>query len=108
MGSVATVFGTLISVDGLLYAGFYVLTALATIACYRRRILASAWDALLAGVLPLGAAGFLGWIIVKSVQGAPGSERWSLAGIVAAGLIVMGYARFIMRSTFFQTPRERA
>ena len=107
-GSVATVFGTLISVDGLLYAGFYILTALATIAYYRRRILASARDALLAGLLPLGAAGFLGWIIVTSVQGAPGSERWSLAGIVAAGLIVMGYARFTLRSTFFQTPRERA
>jgi amino acid transporter len=88
-GSIATLFGTLISVDGLLYTGFYILTALATIFYYRRRILSNAWDALLVGLLPLGAAGFLGWIIVRSLQGAPGSERWSLAGIVAAGLLVM-------------------
>ena len=63
---------------------------------------------MLAGILPLAAAGFLGWIIVKSVQNEPGSQRWSLAGVVAAGVIVKGYARFALRSAFFQTPRETA
>jgi hypothetical protein len=63
---------------------------------------------LLAGILPLAAAGFLGWIVVESVQGEPGSQRWALAGIVAAGVIVLGYARFILRSVFFHTLRERA
>ena len=58
-------------------------------------------------VLPL-AAGFLGWIIVKLVQGEPASQRWSLAGLAAADIIVMGYARFVPRSAFFQTPRESA
>ena len=102
------IFGEVVALAGLLAAAFYILTALATIAYHRHRILASAWDALLAGILPLAAAGFLGWIIVKSVQNEPASQRWALAGIVAAGLLVMGYARFGLRSAFFQTPRESA
>jgi amino acid transporter len=106
--SAKAIFGEVVALAGLLAATFYILTALATIAYYRRRILANAWDALLAGLLPLGAAGFLGWIIVKSVQNEPASQRWALAGVVAAGIIVMGYARFALRSTFFQTPREAA
>jgi Amino acid permease len=88
-------------------AGRCVLTALATIAYYRRRVFSNVLDAVILGVLPL-AAGFLGWIIVKSVQNEPASQRWSLAGIAAVGIIVMGYARFVLRSAFFQTPRESA
>jgi len=44
---------------------------LATIAYYRRRIIARPWDLVWLGVLPLGAAGFLGWIIAKSMLQAP-------------------------------------
>ena len=57
---------------------------------------------------PAGRRRFLGRIIVKSVQNEPASQRWSLAGIAAVGIIVMGYARFVLRSAFFQTPRESA
>ena len=106
--SAQAIFGEVVSLAGLLAAAFYILTALATIAYYRRRVLSNAWDALLAGVLPLGAALFLAWIIVKSVQDEPTSQRWSLAGVVAAGVIVMGYARFVLRSSFFRIPREAA
>jgi hypothetical protein len=63
---------------------------------------------LLAGILPLGAAGFLIWIIVKSVGTLPSSGNWSLIGIVASGILVMILVRIIMRPSFFQTPRERA
>jgi amino acid transporter len=89
--SAQAIFGEVVSLAGLLAAAFYILTALATIAYYRRRILANAWDALLAGVLPLGAAVFLGWIIVKSVQNEPASQRWSLVGIVAARRSTFGW-----------------
>ncbi len=106
--SAQAIFGEVVSLAGLLAAAFYILTALATIAYYRRRIFADVWDALLAGILPLAAAGFLGWIIVKSVQNEPVSQRWALAGVVGAGVIVMGYARFALRSSFFQIPRESA
>jgi FtsH-binding integral membrane protein len=93
-------------VTGLLFAIFYVLTALAAIVYYRRRVFSNVWDALVLGILPLGAAGFLCWIVVKSLQNAPSAQRWSLVGIVASGLILMFVARFILRSPFFQIKRE--
>ena len=106
--SIATVFTQVVSTTGLLFAFFYILTALAAIAYYRRRVLSNAWDAVLVGILPLGAAGFLGWVVVRSLQLAAASERWSLVGIFGAGVIMMFVARFVLRSPFFQVPRESA
>ena len=57
-------------------------------------------------MLPLAAAGFLGWVFVKSLQAAPAAQVWSLAGIVVAGLLLMLVARFVLRSSFFGTQRE--
>jgi amino acid transporter len=104
--SVQNAFNNVIDVTGLLFAIFYILTALATIVYYRRRVVSSFWDAVSLGILPLGAAGFLGWMFVKSVQSAAGAERWSLIGIIAAGLVLMFSARFILQSPFFQIKRE--
>ena len=75
---------------------------------YRRRIFSNIWDALLVGVLPLASAVFLAWVVVKSLQTAPGSEKWSLVGIIGAGLVLMLVARFILRSPFFRIPLESA
>jgi amino acid transporter len=104
--SVQNAFTDVVDVTGLLFAVFYILTALTAVVYYRRRILAGAWDALILGVLPVGAAAFLTWILVKSLLSAPAAQVWSFAGIVAAGLILMLYARFVLRSPFFQLPRE--
>jgi hypothetical protein len=60
----------------------------------------------LLGVLPLAAAGFLGWVFVKSLQAAPPAQVWSLVGVVVAGLLLMLAARFVLRSSFFGTQRE--
>jgi amino acid transporter len=106
--SIANVFVQVVSTTALLFAFFYILTALAAIVYYRRRVFSNAWDAVLVGILPLGAAGFLGWVVVRSLQNAPASERWSLVGIFAAGVIMMFVARFVLRSPFFQIPRESA
>jgi len=103
---VQNAFGDVVAVTGLLFAIFYILTALATIVYYRRRVFTSAWDALILGILPVAAAGFLAWIVVKSLQAAPSTQIWSLAGIVGLGLILMLSARFVLRSPFFQTQRE--
>jgi heme A synthase len=92
-------------VTGLLFSIFYILTALAAITYYRRRVASSAVDFMTVGLLPLGAAGFLGWIFVKSLGEAPWSQRWSLIAIVIAGLVLL-VARFVLRSSFFQLPRE--
>ena len=104
--SVQATFNAVVSVSGLLFAAFYILTALATTVYYRRRVITSLHDALILGVLPLGAAGFLSWIIVSSVETAPAAQNWSLLGIVVAGLVLMLVARFGLRSPFFALPRE--
>jgi amino acid transporter len=109
--SVQTAFSDVIATAGQLLAILYILTTLAMMTYYRRRLTASWRDAITLGVLPLGAAGFLGYILYRSIASAwvSASERpqvWSLAGIVAAGLIMMLIARFGLRSVFFQLPRE--
>ena len=104
--SVQNVFNDVINVTGQLYAGFYVLTALAAVVYYRCRILASARDALVLGALPLAAAAFLVWVLAKSAQAAPTPQLWSLAGIIGAGLVLMVCARFVLRSPYFSLPRE--
>jgi amino acid transporter len=107
--SVQNAFFDVIDVTGLLFSIFYILTALATMVYYRRRVFSSVWDALILGLLPLGAAVFLGWILVKSLQAAARTapaQVWSLVGIVVAGLLLMLSARFILRSSFFQIRRE--
>jgi amino acid transporter len=82
--SVQNMFADVVAVAGLLFTAFYILTALATIAYYRRRIITSAWNLLALGILPLGAAGFLGWILVTSLESAPAGQVWSVAAILAA------------------------
>ena len=104
--SVKNAFNDVVAVTGLLFAIFYILTALATIVYYRGRVFTRVWDAVILGVLPLAAAGFLGWVFVKSLQAAPAAQVWSLAGIVVAGLLLMLVARFVLRSSFFGTQRE--
>jgi amino acid transporter len=104
--SVQNAFTNVIDVTGLLFSIFYVLTALATVVYYRRLVFSSVWDFFALGVLPLGAAVFLGWIFTKSVQGAEPAQVWSLIGIIGLGLIMMLAARFILRSPFFQIRRE--
>ena len=106
--SVQTAFTDVVDATGLLFSAFYILTALATIAYYRRRVIARPWDLVSLGVLPLGAAGFLGWIIVKSMLQAPANQNWSILGIVVVGLVLMLVARFGLRSPFFGVRREAA
>jgi hypothetical protein len=94
-------------VTGLLFAVFYILTALAAIVYYWNRVTASAPDALILGILPAAAAAFLAWILVKSLLAAPAAQIWSMAGIIAAGLVLMLYARFVLQSPFFVARGER-
>jgi len=104
--SVQGAFNAVVNISGLLFGVFYILTALATMVYYRRRIVASLWDFVVLGVLPLGAAGFLGWILARSIQTAPAAQNWSLLGVLVAGLFLMVFARLGLRSVFFSIPRE--
>jgi amino acid transporter len=104
--TVQNAFNDVIAVTGQLFASFYIMTALATIVYYRRRAFGSARDALILGLLPLGAAGFLGWLLVRSLQAAPAAQIRSLAAIAVAGVLLMLCARFVLRSRFFGIRRE--
>jgi amino acid transporter len=55
--SVQSAFFDVIDVTGLLFSIFYILTALAAVAYYRRRIVSGVVDFVTVGLLPLGAAG---------------------------------------------------
>ena len=104
--SVQNAFNYIVSLTGVLFAIFYILTAIAAMAYYRRRVLSKPGDALILGILPLASAGFLGWMCVKSMLNAPSPEQWSLVGVIAAGLVLMLVARFVLRSPFFSLQLE--
>jgi len=104
--SVQNAFTYVVDLTGLLFAIFYVLTALASMVYYRRRVFSNVRDALVLGLLPLASAGFLVWMVEKSLSAAPAAENFSLLGIVVAGLLLMLVARFGLKSWFFQIQRE--
>ena len=107
--NVASAFDDIIALLGDFLAILYILTTLAALTYYRRRILSSWRDAVIAGILPLGAAGFLAWVLDQNIASAWDSSRaqvWTLLGVVAAGLVLMLIARFGLRSVFFRLPIE--
>jgi amino acid transporter len=107
--SVQSAFDDIIAILGQMLGILYILTTLAALTYYRRRIIASLRDAIVVGILPLGAAGFLGWVLYKSISSAWDSARvqvWTLLGVFAAGLVMLLIARFVLRSVFFRLPRE--
>jgi hypothetical protein len=38
------------------------------------------------GVLPLGAAVFLGWVVFRSLQLAPAGQKWTILAVFLTGL----------------------
>jgi amino acid transporter len=104
--SVQQAFGYILDLTGILFAFFYVLTAIATIVYYRRRILSGAVEAITLGVLPLAAAAFLVWMAVEAITKKDLAERWTLLGIVVFGFLLMLVARFVLKSPFFSIRRE--
>jgi amino acid transporter len=104
--SIQGAFSAVVNISGLLFGVFYILTALATVVYYRRRVLARPMDAVTLGVLPLAAAGFLGWFLGKSVLTGAASQNWSLVAVLATGVALMIFARLVLKSTFFGVRRE--
>lgn len=104
--SIANAFTQLIDVTGILTAGFYILTALATIVYYRRRVFSDAWTrcwrASCRSPLPRSWPG--SWS--GHCKRRPASQRLSVAGIIGVGMVLMLIARFVLRSPFFQLPGE--
>jgi amino acid transporter len=104
--SVQNAFNDVVDITGLVFALFYVLTGLASIVYYRRRIFSGAWDAVILGAAPIASAAFLVWMVVKYLMTAPASQVWSMVGIIISGLVMMVVSRFWLRSPFFGVQRE--
>ena len=107
--SVVTSFLTVVSVDGLLFALYYALTGIATTVYYRKLAIRSAWSFILLAVFPLAAAGFLVYIVYRSVPGLggwSGKDLVSLYVMLGIGAAIMLYVRFWGGSDYFSMPRE--
>jgi amino acid transporter len=104
--SIENAFNYVVYLSSVLFAMFYILTAVACVVYYRRRVRSGVWNALTLGILPVASAVFLGWMSVKYVMQAALPERWSLLVIVVAGLLLMLAARLVLRSPFFSIRRE--
>jgi amino acid transporter len=107
--SVQTSFTTVVSVDGLLFALYYALTGIATTVYYRRLATRNAWSFVQLVVFPLAAAGFLVYIMYRSVPGLggwSGRDLVSLYVMLGIGLVIMLYVRFWGASDYFSLPRE--
>ena len=95
--SVQDSFTTVVSVDGLLFALYYGLTGIATAVYYRKFAVSSPWTLVQLAVFPLAAAGFLAYIIVRSVEGLggwSGRDLVSLYVMLGIGAAIMLYVRF--------------
>lgn len=107
--SVQTSFTTVVSVDGLLFALYYALTGIATAVYHRRLAISSAWNFVLVAAFPLAAAGFLAYIMFRSVPGLggwSGRDLVSMYVMLGIGAVIMLYVRFAGGSEYFSMPRE--
>ncbi len=104
--SMQNAFNDLLAISAWLTVGFYMFTAMAMTAYYRRQVFAKFSTAVTVGLLPLASVVFLGWVLVRSIQAAPWPQKWSLIGVLGAGVLLMFTARFIWRSSFFGLARE--
>jgi len=104
--SLANAFADVIAVSSLLYTVFYIFTAATAVIYYWRRIFSNVLDAVILGVLPVASAGFLGWIVVKTLLAAPSAQIWSLIGIVGLGVILIPVVRFVFRPQYFRLRPE--
>jgi amino acid transporter len=80
--SVTNVFSNVVSVAGLLFTIFYVMTAVTTLVYYRQEVVHNARSLIFTGLLPLGASVFLGWIFARSLMSAPSGQLWSVVAVL--------------------------
>jgi hypothetical protein len=69
---------------------------------YRSQLRSGGRNLISVGLLALAAAGFLVWVIVKSVAGFSRGENFTLAGVLVTGIAVLVFAQVVKRSPFFK------
>ncbi len=106
--SIQGVFYDVVDVTSVLFMVFYILTALATVAYYRRRLFSNLGSGIILGILPVASAVFLAWIIYEYMISSTVTPAvdWSLIGVVGLGIVLLFVARFVLKSPFFQIRPE--
>ncbi len=103
----ANIFSDVVGVSGLLFTIFYVMTGLAMMVYYRRRITASLVDFLTIGLLPLASIVLLGWVFDKTITQVPLGEVYTIYAVIGTGIVVMILQRLLRRPEFFHIKREK-
>jgi amino acid transporter len=104
--SVSNAFAEIVATTGVLYGLFYAISAVTNTWYFRSQLREGAGNLLLVGILPLASAGFLGWIIVKSVTGFTRGENLTLLGVLVSGLVMLAIAH-TKKSPFFNIARAK-
>jgi amino acid transporter len=105
-GSFRGVVSNVVAVAGLLATMFYIMTALATTVYYRRKVISGVRDFFTLGILPVAAIVFLSYVTWRYLDQSPAGQAWTIAGVVASGIVMMLFARFRWRSGFFEVRLE--
>ncbi len=106
LSTVSNAFSTILTSTGILFGTFYAFGAIANTWFFRSQIRQSLKSLVMVAVIPLGAAAFLAWIIIKSLQGFSAGALIALVITVGVGAIAMLAAR-LTNSPFFSIPRAR-
>jgi amino acid transporter len=107
--STQSVFDSVVSSVGLLFALFYAATGFAVAVYYRRLAARNLRGMLELVVFPVASALFLCYVIWRSI---PGLGGWTgrnmeyLYALLAVGVVLMLYARWRERSDYFDQPLE--
>jgi amino acid transporter len=107
--STQTIFDTIVSVDGILYALFYAATGVAMAVYYRRLATRSLGGLFELSIFPLASSLFLLYVVYRSVPGLGGWGSRSLEylyGLMAIGIVLMLVARARRESDYFDLPIE--
>jgi amino acid transporter len=107
--SIQDSFDKVIGSVGLCFAVFYAATGLAMSVYYRKLAATSARNLLELAVIPLASAGFLIWVVWKSVPGLGGwnsSIMHYLYVMLALGVVLLLIARALGQTTYFKEPIE--
>lgn len=100
--SLAGAFDDVVNAEAIAFTVLFILTAVATIWCYRRILRRSVVDLAVAGVFPLFGATVLTWVLVRSIPELDATARWTVAGVGVLGVALMGVSAWLFRSPFFK------
>ena len=81
-----------------MFALYYAAAGLTAFWVYRHQLTHSMSGALLGGLAPIAGSALLIWVAVKAIQAFTVTERWVLAGIVVAGVVMLLVARFVYKA----------